>query len=491
MTINGSTNSNGWTYKLEVTETSTSLQNRTSTVQVKMYLGRSNSTSWIAGDWNGTITVAGTPRSVSGNLPYQTWINGGDWKELASQTFTVSNTGNPTTISISSTWSSSGTAPSYASASGNMNLTILHQPPMFTTVEFTEQNPVLTNIGVTGNYFVPYLSIKKINIGAETYDGATITLYEAVNRNNVYSSTTGEVTMNLQQNDLYITQISGRNVVELLIRLTDSLGGKFTGAYPDTNIIPYTKPSIERTSTSIKRKSGGGVNLTDNKATLTLKATFYKGNDAVGNNNSITQIGYKIWETNTTEPTNYTTLTPTISGGNITVNNLEISNISYTKTYNYKIIVKDEYDYEDTIDNGTVPTGQSVWTEYKDRVDFLNITKNGKELYSNIYSTTETIVGKWIDDKPIYRKVISGITGSSAGEKTIAHGISNLDKFIKIDGFTDENDQRILPSFYRDFQEQYALSVYYANATDILITYGSARTSKDFYLILEYTKTTD
>ena len=114
-----------------------------------------------------------------------------------------------------------------------------------------------------------------------------------------------------------------------------------------------------------------------------------------------------------------------------------------------------------------------------------------KELYPNIYSTTETIVGKRVDDRPIYIKVLTGTTGSSAGDKSIAHGISNLDRFIKIEGFTDENDQRFFPNFYRDFDSQYALCVYYANATNVVISFGSSRTNKSFYLICEYVKTSD
>ena len=60
-----------------------------------------------------------------------------------------------------------------------------------------------------------------------------------------------------------------------------------------------------------------------------------------------------------------------------------ISNLIYTKTYNYKIILRDIYGYEDAILDGTLPTGQSVWTEYKDRVDFLNITIEGKKVVAN------------------------------------------------------------------------------------------------------------
>lgn len=42
----------------------------------------------------------------------------------------------------------------------------------------------------------------------------------------------------------------------------------------------------------------------------------------------------------------------------------------------------------------------------------------------NIYSTTEQIVGKWYDDKTIYRKILTGTTSSSASF-TIDTGLTN------------------------------------------------------------------
>ena len=108
------------------------------------------------------------------------------------------------------------------------------------------------------------------------------------------------------------------------------------------------------------------------------------------------------------------------------------------------------------------------------------------------YSTTEVNTGqKWINNKPIYRKVITGTTGNTAGDLTLHHNINNLDRFIRVEGFTDESDQRFFPNFYRDFDSQYALIVYYATDTSLHISYGSSRTNKDFYVIVEYTKTTD
>ena len=78
-------------------------------------------------------------------------------------------------------------------------------------------------------------------------------------------------------------------------------------------------------------------------------------------------------------------------------------------------------------------------------IDSLNSTSKtdalsadaGRELNEKIdvlenYSTEEKIIGKWIDGKPIYRKVVN--VGSGSGNFTHPHGISNLDIIVNIYG---------------------------------------------------------
>ena len=384
MTITGSTNSSAWTYKLEATETSTSTANRTSTVQIKVYLGRANSQSYLGGGYSVNVTCAGQSSTQSGTIAYPTYVNGGAWLELKTFTFTVSNTGTPTTISISSSMSSSDFSPSYASASGTMQLTILHLRPTIQLAEMQETNATLVSLNIPDTTVVRYLSKKKITLHATAEDGATLS-YRLEHLNTNYNiPTTGYQASNIfntdyTQNDIVITN---NNKATIIQRVQDSMGGNeddwlylsIGGTKQRPDGIPYTKPNLERTSTTIKRKSGNGTNLTDNKAEINLSGTIYKANDIIGNNNSITQIGYKIWEIDTSEPVNYTSLTPTIdSSGNVTVSNVEISNIDFTKKYSYKIILKDSYNYDYVIED-SVPLGQATWTEYKDRVDFLAIT---------------------------------------------------------------------------------------------------------------------
>lgn len=109
------------------------------------------------------------------------------------------------------------------------------------------------------------------------------------------------------------------------------------------------------------------------------------------------------------------------------------------------------------------------------------------------YSTTEKVVGTWIDGKPIYRKVIDfGILPNSTN-KEVQHNISNLQNFVKIDGIAIRNDNNFwqaIPLTYRSADTSYntALTV---TQSKVVITCDADRSMFNGYVILEYTKTTD
>ena len=498
MTITGRTSSSDWTYKLEVAETSTSIQDRTSTIQVKTYLGRTSSQSYLGGRYSNSVSITGaSTQTQSGTISYPTYINGGAWLQLKTFTFTVPNTSNPTTVTISSSLSSSDFNPRSASASGTMQLTILHLPPTIETADIIETNQTMIALGVPNTTIVPYLSEKRITLHAIATDDATLTYkLEHAGTNYIIPASgfqsSNVFNTNYRQNNI---TYDSNNKARILQRFKDSLNGEASNwllvaignNVEQPNVIPYTKPTIERTSTTIKRKSGGGVNLTDNKASFNLKATFYKSNDVVGNNNLITQIGYKIWATDESEPSNYTSVTPTISGENITITDFEINNVIFTKVYNYKIIVTDNYGYSDEILDGRIPIGQALWSEYKDRVDFLKLTVGGYNPFE--YSTNETICGVWKDGKPIYRKVLEFTTSASdvTGWTNLMQISDNVDKIIKHYGRTLFGvNETPIPRY----ENANYYMIFLANG-DILKYRCVGFHSATCELVVEYTKATD
>ena len=123
--------------------------------------------------------------------------------------------------------------------------------------------------------------------------------------------------------------------------------------------------------------------------------------------------------------------------------------------------------------------------------------KQGKELNEKItrnstYSTEEQAVGTWIDGKTIYRKVIIFGALPNATKKDVAHNISNLEQFTKIEGIATRQDAtkftQSLPLVYKDIERNYNTPLG-VDARTVSIQTNEDRSMFNCYVILEYTKT--
>ena len=103
------------------------------------------------------------------------------------------------------------------------------------------------------------------------------------------------------------------------------------------------------------------------------------------------------------------------------------------------------------------------------------------------YSTSEKRIGKWIDGKPIYRKVLSATLPSTTGGSVANLTSLNIDSLVRIESFTTIGAR--LPNNYKDASNNgYSL---YVNGTSLLAQLTSAVYGRSVNVILEYTKTTD
>ena len=112
----------------------------------------------------------------------------------------------------------------------------------------------------------------------------------------------------------------------------------------------------------------------------------------------------------------------------------------------------------------------------------------------NIYSTDEKLVGCWIDGKPLYKKTVDCGSMPNAPTKNVAHGISNLDKTIDINGFWYDSSHA--GGKIPQPTEQYASSNWGVRVTTnptniVIVTSNSGWSSYNTYVTLYYTKTTD
>lgn len=110
---------------------------------------------------------------------------------------------------------------------------------------------------------------------------------------------------------------------------------------------------------------------------------------------------------------------------------------------------------------------------------------------NNIYSTTETVIGTWVNNKPIYRKTVDTGALPSIGGKTIDHNISNIDYVTKIIGTAYRNTDNIFLPLPHATYDNTAISCYCDKTLITIIVYTDRSAFQESYVTLEYTKTTD
>lgn len=107
------------------------------------------------------------------------------------------------------------------------------------------------------------------------------------------------------------------------------------------------------------------------------------------------------------------------------------------------------------------------------------------------YSTNEQVIGKWIDDKPLYRKTyyISALGNATSVFQPL--NINNLKEVVSIKGVASDNQNFFVLPSYRGSNDTAGIQITADINYGITITTGNDRTSYHAYVTLEYTKTTD
>lgn len=126
----------------------------------------------------------------------------------------------------------------------------------------------------------------------------------------------------------------------------------------------------------------------------------------------------------------------------------------------------------------------TVATDYVEHKEFSN---------KQIYSTSEQVIGVWIDGKTLYRKVITSTTMAN----NYNLGVTTVDTIVHIKGMvqrkTNLNSWQLISS-RNDDTVKLDISTVNTQTGAIDMLYGSYWTSETFnkiILIVEYTKTTD
>ena len=102
-----------------------------------------------------------------------------------------------------------------------------------------------------------------------------------------------------------------------------------------------------------------------------------------------------------------------------------------------------------------------------------------------IYSTNEIKIGKWIDGKDLYRKVVDFGALPNATTKGVAHNISNLGTVTNCYGYASISNTKLSINWYNGTNY---ITTFVTN-TVVNIQTSNDRSSYTAYVIIEYTKT--
>ena len=187
--------------------------------------------------------------------------------------------------------------------------------------------------------------------------------------------------------------------------------------------------------------------------------------------------------------------------GNYNGWNLFFSNISEGK-----VVRGDSTDYNNGKGTGEMATGRTgATTEVKAvGVNFIikakkigaptDIIEGVRDVLGS-YSTTETVVGTWVDGKPIYRKVLvlnQTISSDTSIPSTIPSNADNYWIDFGTSYFVASTSSARLPlSYTHPSGLIYQVSAWLSDKNTIQVRIGSSQSVSKMVAVLEYTKTTD
>ena len=327
-----------------------------------------------------------------------------------------------------------------------------------------------------------YSTAKKINIKEGTNDNI-IQTYTTPNPTSPKTST------------LLITGYP--NSGKFIITLTDSRENATIKTDNQRTVLDYTPVKI--LNYSFKRYSPTSSNII-----LNAEFTYLSG---IGNYANVPIVSWKL------DDGSYIVIPSTNYSIDSTNNKLIITNYVLTDVLNYKLngnfTIKIEdllTEAEDSGINGHVlagiPTFDYGATDLQVNGDLFIADEDGEnavnvleelskieDLLPNInYSETEQIVGEWINNQPLYRKVIYVYSLPNSSTTTIPINISNLNDFVSFRGIASNGSLFfVLPSYRAD--DTAGIEIWLDTTNGITIKTGMDRTSFHANIILEYTKT--
>lgn len=374
-------------------------------------------------------------------------------------------------------------------------MTIVNANPTFSNYSVADTNP--TTIALTGSTTDNVININgysNIQATVTTNDIAEAKKYATMSK---YRFKIGDSSVDIPYNSQDNTSgtINGATTGIYELYAIDSRNNSTLVTKQATSIINYEKVYIDKQGCSFVRDD----NQVGENAILTLSGTFW--NDDFGEVVNSLSVSYRLKKTDSDiwiDGT--TTITPTTSGNSFSFTGQIASDNISTKwdldaNYNLEVIVSDELSsavIDTLVLNSAIPT-MSIDKQGIGIMCAYDSSKGGKLQVDGVpidiekYSTSEVKTNKiWINDEPIYRKVISLGSLPNSSSKNVAHNVSNLGRIVNIYGFAYSSTYTFcLPYTTNTNSSNIAL---YSSSTNVIIETGQDRSNFTGYAIIEYTK---
>lgn len=353
------------------------------------------------------------------------------------------------------------------------------------TLSITDK-PIISNVLVTEanqkvkkytTKVIKYLSALQFDIDAISSAGTEIAHYKVKCDDREFISTTSDVFVtNIQ----YSYLVSGDRKTKFVITAVDKRGNTSDGYELIMDFVEYINLTFNNTEIKINR-----INSVSNFVRIYIQGLFFNGTIENVKNTIKIQYRYKLRNDDTASWSELKNIdVATNDNDNVfIIDNIQLDDeFNYKKNYDIEFVAEDIF--QSTLCEKIVNTSEAIVKLHKNGAYIKELTAktlNVAEGFSNYSLDDEIVVGKWIDNKKIYRKVYHFFEASAC---YISLKNISIDNVVNIYGYEMSAQYNNIPfNFYNN-------KFNYLYVEDKIIKCKTGWCNEG-YIVVEYTKEKD
>lgn len=301
---------------------------------------------------------------------------------------------------------------------------IINANPEFENFIYQDTNNDI--VAVTGNNQVLVKGLSTLQATISVANKMTA-IKQATEKN--YVATIGTINQSINyddENDIVFNlgEINTAGTQRLNIRAYDSRNNS-TLIYKDIIVYDYAKPVVNFTAERL--------NNFENQTTLKISGSFSSLNIDNVEKNTIQSVQYRYKEKSSETWGNWINTSFTLNNNEFNCNDVIIA-LDNTKEFDIEVKVTDNLSNNNA--TTSIDAGKSIFfISSNERKCYINDEEVVTENKVAIYSTNEQIIGKWVNDKTIYRSVIEVQSFPNATATNIDISALNIDYVVHLYGY--------------------------------------------------------